>query len=760
MDRLKINIKKIFNLILLGLTGLLLFICLAVSFPRLFDDKNYAIGNSWIRVLTVIVGVVVFISFLMVLFKLIDKLKKRSLNIISILLFTVFVIIATVFIINFQSIPMTDSYRCVDMAAAFTTGELGSISCNNIYYNYFSNYSNNNMFVMTLTLLFKFVSLFGVTDFLLVGIIFNALSIFISIVIIFFTVKTLFGLKKAVKTLLICVLNPIFYSMIPWIYTISMSLPHISLILYLCVLIYKCETNKKRVILSAVLGAFSAYAFLFRVTSIFPVLAFLYIIIINIKFNRQSIKRILLTFFTFVIMFSIVFVPLKMYSNSNFEKTLENNFPITHWIMMGVHNNGKYNYQDSSFTASFKTYDEKKNANIKEIKKAIASYSVIDFVSHAINKIGITWSDPKCGYLSRLQQNREYSGLYNLIAGSDNFIFLLYCQIVRLTTFIFVLISIIKQMRIKNKDKQSKLIPITITLLGAMIFYIIWECKAAYSVPFMPVMMILYTSGLDYFISKTRYKSSLSKRRLTEKIFTAIMSVLLIITVFISILAYPAITQVSRKKDDVAVCNTNFSREKIVSDISKNNRILEQDFYTDKAFNKITIFANRVDQKNIMGYNKITKYYILLLDENQKKLMYKRVTAVKVKKGKIHLRFKNDIVPAKREKFTIKIFTLNNSYDTIGFRLSNGYCVPVINGNLMIDSDACHDNAIGLKFKAQRKYTAPILSENSFIIFAVFVILIEALILVSMIISLRNTKKRDKEILNHILPELIIEEQQ
>ena len=52
------------------------------------------------------------------------------------------------------------------------------------------------------------------------------------------------------------------------------------------------------------------------------------------------------------------------------------NLPVTHFIMMGLHENGEWNQKDIAYTMSYDTKREKIEANVNEIKRTLKEYGI------------------------------------------------------------------------------------------------------------------------------------------------------------------------------------------------------------------------------------------------------------------------------------------------------------------------------------------------------------------------------------------------
>ena len=85
--------------------------------------------------------------------------------------------------------------------------------------------------------------------------------------------------------------------------------------------------------------------------------------------------------------------------------------------MIGLHGNGTVTSKDNAYTRSFKTKEEKKEANIKEIKRTINSYGIAGLIKHSIIKIPTTWSLGSSTYQKRMSQDTKHSKVYQYVVG-------------------------------------------------------------------------------------------------------------------------------------------------------------------------------------------------------------------------------------------------------------------------------------------------------------------------------------------------------
>ena len=90
------------------------------------------------------------------------------------------------------------------------------------------------------------------------------------------------------------------------------------------------------------------------------------------------------------IAYSAVFKSMNIVTEEQSDKY---EYPVTHWIMMGLKGLGHYNLKDSQYTESFPTKAEKQEANIEEIKNRIKDFGIPGLASHIASKTVWTWED-------------------------------------------------------------------------------------------------------------------------------------------------------------------------------------------------------------------------------------------------------------------------------------------------------------------------------------------------------------------------------
>ena len=405
-----------------------------------------------------------------------------------------------------------------------------------------------------------------------------------------------------------------------------------------------------------------------RATTIIPFIAILFYLITSIKFDKKQIKKYCLNIIL------IILVSLTTYKGVNYciNKIAPNNsnsFPVTHFLMIGMNEEGRITNEAVNYTSSFDTKEEKVSANIEVIKEKLKEYKFSGFIMHTFKKLPITWEDGMSKFKPRLYQDKKNLSISNWISGEKSEIFAIYCQGFRILTFFFAIIGMIYLYK-QRKEKDS-LFMIVLTVFGAILFYLLWESKEDYNIQFLSIILLLSAYGLNNVeLKTTKHKNIIFKS-------------LLCFTIFLSVIFYQPLTQTKYTwtKNRVLAYNTNILEYE--KRVYRDNSIIEQEFYTDDDFNYITIRA-------LKRSNAKSKYNIILKDSKDKILKEFCVTANDIINGYITIDL-NDI-ELNNNKYLLQIKSDSASYneeytDSIQWGYLNSRILKAYEGNMYLDGE-------------------------------------------------------------------------
>lgn len=217
----------------------------------------------------------------------------------------------------------------------------------------------------------------------------------------------------------------------------------------------------------------------------------------NVLYKIKSRKILLLQMFIVLLVFGSLFVGCAQLVNRHVDKKqFSGNFPITHWIMMGLNekSHGEYSRKDEKFTEQFASKKQKAMETTHIIKQRIKQMNPVRLGKHLLVKLFRVWAMGDDDSLPKAQYAKDFPLLYEYVMGSNNGSFLWYMQAFRICMFLLMSISFFTQLNTKN---GSPLFVFSLTFLGAVLFFLLWEANRKYNVCFMGVCLVLAIDGLD-----------------------------------------------------------------------------------------------------------------------------------------------------------------------------------------------------------------------------------------------------------------------
>ena len=232
----------------------------------------------------------ILIAFgILAMFRLINKLSKRGLVIASAVFFALFGGVLLFVLLNYTTIPISDSFYVNDYAVGMAKGEYSVIDGST---RYFAKYSNNNPMVILLFFLYSVADFFGINDLIAFGRCVNAVAIMGAQVMFFFAIKKLTGrLTSAVKFLLLSLIYPPVMFLLPWVYTASFCLPFMGGILLAGANLYRTKKKSSIIINSAVAGVLTVVGYNIRPVVMILSIAFFICLVMWTLRSKERLKK-------------------------------------------------------------------------------------------------------------------------------------------------------------------------------------------------------------------------------------------------------------------------------------------------------------------------------------------------------------------------------------------------------------------------------------------------------------------------------------
>lgn len=713
MKKFSNYLSKVFAIIM----GILICITISgiiISYPeygKYFSSTSQNGKELFWLFTSIAVGGVIITCTILGLFRLVNKLSKKGLLIFTIALFVIYGISTVAITYLFPTIPMTDSFYVHDQAVGMAHGTKDIINGNSAY---FRKYSNNNPLIILLYFIYKIAYSLGITDLIQFGRLFNASCITGSLVLFYFAIQKLS--KRETTGAKFVLLNLLFVPMIfmtSWVYTATICLPFICGIMLCGANLIKNQSKKSIIINSAIIGVLSIVGYNIRpIVLILSIAGFICLVLWTVKDKKRLMKSALMVGICAVFALGS-FVTTKALNNHYYTGS-NGNFPLTHWVAMGLTKNGMYDTQLVKENMRLSNTDEMKANVNKHIKERLSNYNAGSFISHLYIKNGNIWAIGSLEYQSRLLGSAEkYTPLSKWLYGSKSDLMCLYTQMLWLSLHILTLIYIIRF--IFNKESKYGLLQI-LTLLGGYGFYMIWEVKTAYAVPFVFFIIGMATLGGESV--ENAFAMSKAKVKNIGRISYSAVAIFSIVLMFMGAPFFiDNVMSVSDKK--LMVKSTHNC---LIKKIATRKRTVTQEFYTKEKFNRV--YLNVTCKNNLAASN--SKYKITLENGKNKTIATKLVDSKDYtnRVSDIKLKLPKKYTPSGEEKFNITVKGISGTVEAFNFGYSHGDDIDPIMGNLRTNGKLVKGD---LRLTVSEIHKGSLLSPKRYCAFCVVIILIEVI---------------------------------
>lgn len=483
--------------------GLVIFLCgvlLVLSSTAIGEyGDRYHRGSARMLVLLLALGLTVFFVWLW------GKESDRE-NRMSRFLF-LGILGMQVFFLLMVSCPSSfgDPSRVQNEALKMLKWNHGQMDENNIY---LQNYPNNHFITILFYYFYKILAGMGITNLWVPTVILNVCCIDTGLFLAYAAAKKIKGVKAANMVLFFFLICPSTYLWLTNVYTNTISFPFIMGILYLGM---DLERQDFRGIGKCLLlGLVSVTGYFVRPTTIIAIIALgLYQ---GVRFfqgrgekliqddceKRVKRNRMGKTLFKFGLLLFVCgltwFSCNKIIRHHVDETKFTENFPIEHWIMMGMNEEteGGFNRNDRLFTASLSGYEGKKEGDRERLKQRLQHMGISGVTRQFVKKMTRVWAIGDDSGIDSSRYACHYPPLYQYVIGQYNTWFVFYNQAFRISMFFLIGIGLISQLLHRQVTPYYLY---GLTFLGAICFFLIWEAGKRYNVCFNGVCIILMVDG-------------------------------------------------------------------------------------------------------------------------------------------------------------------------------------------------------------------------------------------------------------------------
>jgi len=398
-------------------------------------------------------------------------------------------------IFELKNIPTSDS-RFIDNAArAYAQGRdfSDAVQATEKHTTYFYQFPNNWAVLMILSVFYKAVNaVMGEIPVYAAGLL-NTAFIQLGLFFMFKCARLVFKNNRKTALCIILMLGyaPL-YTYSCYLYTDSLSMPFVSAAVYLVIKAVKAESTKGFFGLCAAAAAVTAAGYSVKGSLAVIIIASIIYLAANVPVKRFIPAAAMLIAAT-VVFNSVVIHGIAIGSGIATEEKLDAyRFPMTHWVMMGLKNEGGFDVDDHNFTKYQPDYETRKKESIRVIKERISESSAGDMSLHIFKKLGFTWGDGTYYIKNHIRSARNGTLKYIIGKGTKA---LIYFQSYHLMIILAMAASVLSGIRNGGKSSMSY---IRLAVFGITVFLLIWETRSRYLFNFIPLMLIMAADGIAY----------------------------------------------------------------------------------------------------------------------------------------------------------------------------------------------------------------------------------------------------------------------
>ncbi|MCH5279857.1 MAG: hypothetical protein J1E61_00200 [Lachnospiraceae bacterium] len=584
-----------------------------------YEEAQYLYSfeqKGWIVVLC---GISVFFFWLLYLVAgaFFSKCGKKTLKIVYVLICFGVVLLQGYFLFYIRSYYEWDAGWVVSAAASLA--EEGRVAEGAVHY--VSIYPNQNTFVLITSLLIKLGNIFGIKLInrpLLLNI-FNTICLDGAMLLTFPVLKKS-GIKlpwwKRTRILLLMACNPFLYLGVAYYYTMTLSLPFMQGFLYFALSTLEEKGDKKVRMREGILGGILlGIGYEMRATGIIFAIAFGMVFLGKTLYNSKKLKDDLILFGILGLTACIAAGSLSEIQKAYIGiDTTDTAFPTAHWVMMSLTMPGEYNEEDEFFTASYGTKEEKKTAVMKRMREKLGAMNAEDLFRLIQSKLTITFGNGSNGCFETLKDALGTEGIYEWVFGSRNDLTILWHQGYYLFVLLGVLMGCMNFVKkiLTGAPEQDVGNPaafffLGLILVGALLFYVLWEAGEQYSIPFMAVMWSTAIWGYD-----TLEKMPIFRERQAKILSLGAFAAASLIGIW-GILRYGVMTQVPLVTFQPVAVQHRAHGSYIVTDEVR----LIQEIQAKKPFNRLALqWRNPVSGENT------SVYHLTLIEEGEQRPVF------------------------------------------------------------------------------------------------------------------------------------------
>ncbi|MBQ3783390.1 MAG: glycosyltransferase family 39 protein [Lachnospiraceae bacterium] len=496
--------KNIFWRAVSGAFIIFLAACVYVAAKTVFfnnllgSNTHYVFGSRFKDLFVVFMLTVLLSGYVFLSLKMIKQLPEEKKKYFRIFQWSVIIVLQIAFLYSWRYVGFTtDSGNLEDMMYNMAKKSNGILQNND---GYFSKYPNNYFLTILLYKVYSIIPNGNLMCFRIVVRVINVICIDLGILFAYKIASQVSKKNYKDLVLMFCAMNPITYVWCTWVYTSIVAIPFGLGIV--CLWIYAQKNKERCWLYYGIIGVIAAVGYMIRPTIIIMVTALVIIEFFKILGQKDIRKKRIVSLIVFAGMLVICLGGTKYYIKQHLSDPEQTGrYPFTHWVMLGLNEDGKFSTEDTKLTVSAGDFEQKKQKNIEEIKKRIGQYNVVTFTKHELKKVATVFAIGSDGYMQQEYRVEGTNTFQEYTLSEKNYLLCQYCNILRGIELLLALIAVIDFFIFHDEKIEF----IVLVVFGAICFYTIWEANRKYSIAFQYFITLLGCRALHNMMGK-KYK--------------------------------------------------------------------------------------------------------------------------------------------------------------------------------------------------------------------------------------------------------------
>ncbi|WP_392887989.1 hypothetical protein [Eubacterium limosum] len=389
---------------------------------------------------------------------------------------------------------------------------------NSFSYTVFVIYPNNTLLFIAFTIFFKVLNFLNIQNTLFPLVLLNILMIDITIFITFYLSKKVIGNKLEYVTLIFAGLLILFSPWITVYYSDTLGMFFPIFIIFLYFKINHTMKNGKKYLFSSLLGLVALFGFLVKPTCIIVLIAISLVEIITRKKNWLNFFICTLLCCSIFVGINIVYKMVVEYSFGEYytEEEVERlSTPLTHFLMMGMQRQdfddrgsiyGAYFGEDVALTQKQPTQQKKVETNFEVIKIRLKKFGVLGYIKFLMDKTNWMFSDGTFYYGGEgaifaeppVTTDTLVSNFFQSFMLRKSKFYNIYANILEgFWMMILILIAIPFGDKAKISDKNKIILVMKTTIIGLLLFLLLFEGRSRYLINHLPIFFLLATISFE-----------------------------------------------------------------------------------------------------------------------------------------------------------------------------------------------------------------------------------------------------------------------